>query len=76
MPRTDVAGWLSFLLDFGSETSHELSSFTGVVRFTTCEFYMAYADYEQMMNITEENWLWDMCFMPTGLNGRNVTVTV
>lgn len=23
-------------------------------RFTTCEFYMAYADYEQMMNITEE----------------------
>lgn len=24
-----------------------------LVRFTTCEFYMAYADYQQMMNITE-----------------------
>lgn len=29
------------------------SSIHFLVRFTTCEFYMAYADYQQMMNITE-----------------------
>ena len=32
-----------------------------IVRFTSCEFYMAYADYEQLMTMTEDSNVSHLC---------------
>ncbi|CAK9100990.1 unnamed protein product [Durusdinium trenchii] len=49
-----VIGGLDRVFEIGRNFRNEGIDLTHNPEFTTCEFYMAYADYEQMMNITEE----------------------
>eukprot|EP00434_Breviolum_minutum_P036789 symbB.v1.2.032612.t1/scaffold3934.1/size47971/2 len=49
-----VIGGLDRVFEIGRNFRNEGIDLTHNPEFTTCEFYMAYADYQQMMNITEE----------------------
>lgn len=49
-----VIGGLDRVFEIGRNFRNEGIDLTHNPEFTTCEFYMAYADYDQMMNLTEE----------------------
>ena len=54
LPSRLVIGGLDRVFEIGRNFRNEGIDLTHNPEFTTCEFYMAYADYEQMMNITED----------------------
>jgi lysyl-tRNA synthetase, class II len=49
-----VIGGFDRVYELGKEYRNEGIDLTHNPEFTSCEFYMAYADYEDMMNLTEE----------------------
>lgn len=49
-----VVGGLERVYEIGRQFRNEGIDLTHNPEFTTCEFYMAYADYYDIMNLTEE----------------------
>ena len=49
-----VIGGLDRVYEIGRQFRNEGMDLTHNPEFTTCEFYQAYADYEDLMNMTEE----------------------
>lgn len=49
-----VVGGLDRVYEIGKQFRNEGIDLTHNPEFTMCEFYMAYADYEQLMVLTEE----------------------
>jgi len=49
-----VVGGLDRVYEIGRQFRNEGIDLTHNPEFTTCEFYMAYADYEDLMSMTEE----------------------
>jgi lysyl-tRNA synthetase class 2 len=49
-----VVGGMNKVYELGKEYRNEGIDLTHNPEFTSCEFYMAYADYEDMMRLTEE----------------------
>jgi elongation factor P--beta-lysine ligase len=49
-----VIGGLDRVYEMGRQFRNEGIDLTHNPEFTTCEFYMAYADYNDLMNLTEE----------------------
>lgn len=49
-----VVGGLDRVYEIGRQFRNEGIDLTHNPEFTTCEFYQAYADYEDLMNMTEE----------------------
>ena len=49
-----VIGGLDRVYEIGKQFRNEGIDMTHNPEFTTCEFYMAYADYEDVMTMTEE----------------------
>jgi lysyl-tRNA synthetase class 2 len=51
--KTLVVGGLDRVYEIGKQFRNEGIDLTHNPEFTTCEFYMAYADFEDLMNLTE-----------------------
>jgi lysyl-tRNA synthetase class 2 len=49
-----VIGGLDRVYEIGRQFRNEGMDLTHNPEFTTCEFYMAYADYNDLMDMTEE----------------------
>ena len=49
-----VVGGMNRVYEIGKQFRNEGIDLTHNPEFTTCEFYMAYADYDDLMNMTEE----------------------
>ena len=49
-----VVGGLNRVYEIGKQFRNEGIDKTHNPEFTTCEFYMAYADYKDLMDMTEE----------------------
>merc|ERR1719254_68652 len=49
-----VIGGLDRVFEIGRNFRNEGIDLTHNPEFTSCEFYMAYADYRTLMNVTEE----------------------
>ena len=49
-----TVGGFDRVYEIGRQFRNEAIDLTHNPEFTTCEFYMAYADYDDLMNITEE----------------------
>ncbi|XP_062095128.1 lysine--tRNA ligase-like isoform X1 [Humulus lupulus] len=49
-----VVGGLNRVYEIGKQFRNEGVDLTHLPEFTMCEFYMAYSDYNDLMNITEE----------------------
>ena len=49
-----VVGGYDRVFEIGKQFRNEGIDLTHNPEFTTCEFYMAYADYEDVMKLTEE----------------------
>lgn len=49
-----VVGGMERVFEIGKNFRNESIDMTHNPEFTACEFYMAYADYHDLMNITEE----------------------
>mmetsp|Transcript_15391 Transcript_15391/g.24160 ORF Transcript_15391/g.24160 Transcript_15391/m.24160 type:complete len:169 (+) Transcript_15391:758-1264(+) len=49
-----IVGGLERVYEIGKQFRNEGIDHTHNPEFTTCEFYMAYADYNDLMNMTEE----------------------
>jgi len=52
--KTCVVGGLDRVYEIGRQFRNEGMDLTHNPEFTTCEFYMAYADYHDLMDMTEE----------------------
>ncbi|KAM0675108.1 hypothetical protein GVAV_001450 [Gurleya vavrai] len=52
--KTLVIGGMSRVYELGKDYRNEGIDLTHNPEFTTCEFYMAYADYNDIMDMTEE----------------------
>ena len=48
-----IVGGLDRVYEIGRQFRNEGIDMTHNPEFTTCEFYMAYADYQDLMTITE-----------------------
>lgn len=49
-----IVGGLERVYEIGKQFRNEGIDLTHNPEFTMCEFYMAYADYEKLMDLTEE----------------------
>mmetsp|Transcript_7084 Transcript_7084/g.13517 ORF Transcript_7084/g.13517 Transcript_7084/m.13517 type:complete len:589 (-) Transcript_7084:90-1856(-) len=52
--KTLIIGGMDRVYEIGRQFRNEGIDLTHNPEFTTCEFYWAYADYEDLMNVTEE----------------------
>lgn len=78
-----VIGGLERVYEIGRQFRNEGIDLTHNPEFTTCEFYMAYADYEDLMKVTEEFFVGlvkEVCgktvitFHPKGAEGNPLTI--
>ena len=52
--QTLIIGGMDRVYEIGRQFRNEGIDLTHNPEFTTCEFYWAYADYNDLMNVTEE----------------------
>ena len=52
--KTLIVGGLDRVYEIGRQFRNEGMDMTHNPEFTTCEFYMAYADYHDLMDMTED----------------------
>jgi lysyl-tRNA synthetase class II len=58
-----VVGGIDRVYEIGRQFRNEGIDLTHNPEFTTCEFYMAYADYHDLMEITEKMISGESCFL-------------